>query len=151
MPAHRKETYNRNDRADHRPGARGSYEAARKRVLAAANVCAICGQTLDKSIKFPHPMSATVDHIIPIAKGGHPFALENLQAVHLCCNQRKGDDLIPKEAETPKHYDNRDLPLSLDWANEEQTPDLENLHARGYEFYARGILPLKPGTGKAQK
>ena len=33
-------------------------------------VCQICGQVTDKRLKFPHPMSASLDHTIPLAKQG---------------------------------------------------------------------------------
>ncbi len=35
----------------------------------------------------PHPLSTEVDHIVPLAEGGHPFASENLRAVHRKCNR----------------------------------------------------------------
>ena len=41
-------------------------------------------------LKYPDPMSKTVDHIIPIAKGGHPSDLANLQLAHRWCNRQKG-------------------------------------------------------------
>ena len=106
-----------------RPDRDGTHQAAfernRKKILLTQDVCGICGKPVDKSLKFPHPMSPTVDHIIPIAKGGHPSALDNLQAAHLICNQVKGSRLvveqnknIQKEAQT---ISNRVLPLSIDW------------------------------------
>lgn len=113
-----KKKFNRNDRADHTPGARQAYEQARKRILLRATICAICGQPLDKSLKYPDPMSPTVDHIIPLAKGGHPYAMENLQAAHRKCNRLKSDHLLSLKFEDdskPKAYNNRDLPQSADW------------------------------------
>ena len=110
--------YDRNKRADHLPGSRPAYEAARKRILATATVCAICGRPLDKSLKSPDPMSATVDHIIPISKGGHPYDPENLQPAHRCCNREKSNRLLPIRTEAPtgpQAYNNRDLPQSADW------------------------------------
>lgn len=142
-------SYDRNKRADKLPGVRGVYESHRKKILAAASVCAICGRPLDKSLKYPDPMSPTVDHIIPIAKGGHPTDLNNLQAAHRCCNRAKSDRLAPLETfpEEATAFSNRDLPLSCDWAHEDNSPDIEELHARGYELYADGVRPRKPGTG----
>ena len=112
-----KKHIDRNERADHKAGTRGSYESARRRILATATVCGICGRPIDKSLKYPDPMSATVDHIIPLSKGGHPFALENLQAAHRCCNREKSDRILPIERVTtePQAYNNRDLPQSADW------------------------------------
>ena len=96
-----------------------AYEKNRRIVIAGTGVCALCGLPLDKSLRFPDPMSVTVDHIIPVAKGGHPSALENLQAAHLICNQVKGarqvvevNKDIQKTAQT---ISNRVLPQSIDW------------------------------------
>ena len=96
-----------------------AYEKNRRVIIAESEVCAICGLPLIRGAKFPDPMSTTVDHIIPIAKGGHPSALDNLQAAHLICNQVKGTRLvveqnknIQKEAQT---ISNRVLPLTIDW------------------------------------
>ena len=66
-------------RADRKGPHRANYERNRKRILATQNTCGICGHQVDFSLKSPHPMSATIDHIIPVAKGGHPSDISNLQ------------------------------------------------------------------------
>ena len=93
---------------------RYTYEANRKLILASQDVCAICGQPVDKTLKSPHPMSATVDHIIPIAKGGHPSDINNLQLAHRACNRAKSDKLHFDEPQREKNY-NRDLPQTRNW------------------------------------
>lgn len=53
-------------------------------------MCGLCGESIDPQAKLPNQMSASVDHIIPIAGGGsHERA--NVQAAHLRCNVLKGD------------------------------------------------------------
>ena len=94
-----------------------AFARNKKKILATQTVCGICGRPVDKSLRYPHPMSATVDHIIPIARGGHPSDLENLQLAHWTCNRQKSDKLVPyqekkKKAET---VSNRILPQSCDW------------------------------------
>lgn len=100
-------------------GFRSVYERNKKRILAESDVCAICGLPINKRLKFPDPMSPTVDHIIPIAKGGHPSDPANLQAAHLICNQVKGTkttiEINGNLVEESKIIGNRDLPLSRDW------------------------------------
>ena len=54
-------------------------------------VCGICGDSVDKSLKWPDPMSPSLDHIQPLSKGGH-HVLSNVQLAHLECNVRKGDE-----------------------------------------------------------
>ena len=49
----------------------------------------LCGRKINKELKYPHPMSVSLDHIMPLAKGGtHEW--DNLQASHLRCNMSKG-------------------------------------------------------------
>lgn len=99
-------------RVDRAPGNRYLFETNRKIILASQSVCAICGRPVDKSLKYPDPMSATVDHIIPISKNGDPVSLDNLQLAHRCCNRAKSDRIL---AEVLPKDENRKLPLSEDW------------------------------------
>ena len=52
-------------------------------------VCQLCNGNIPKTAKSPHPMSASVDHIIPLDAGGSDSP-ENVQATHLRCNIAKG-------------------------------------------------------------
>jgi hypothetical protein len=53
------------------------------------HACPLCGLPLDRSKPWPHPQSASIDHIIPLSRGGaHVDA--NCQPAHLKCNQSKG-------------------------------------------------------------
>lgn len=54
--------------------------------------CSICGLPINVSLHYPNPWSLTIDHIIPISKGGttHP---DNLAPAHFRCNRRKGEKL----------------------------------------------------------
>ncbi len=52
--------------------------------------CGLCGGKVNPNLKHPHPKSATLDHIIPIAQGGMHIK-ENVQLAHMICNSRKGD------------------------------------------------------------
>lgn len=54
--------------------------------------CGICCQPIDPLLPWPHRMSKTLDHVIPLAKGGtHEPA--NVQLAHAVCNSRKNDRL----------------------------------------------------------
>lgn len=156
---------NRNDRPDHKPGHRMEYERNRKRILATQEICALCGKPVDKKLKYPHPMCATVDHIIPVSKGGHPSSIDNLQLAHFSCNRQKWDR-VQAEVQTDKlrtqgHTDAysvndpRGLPLSIDWSHYEATDngsnfdtlwkEAEQLRYKGYIITARGIMPKGKG------
>lgn len=52
--------------------------------------CGICCGAIDIDIPHPDPMSPSVDHVVPLSRGGeHSYA--NCQASHLGCNCSKGD------------------------------------------------------------
>lgn len=53
-------------------------------------ICGICGEKIDKTLNYPDKMSATLDHIIPLSKGG-THTRENVQASHGVCNFSKGN------------------------------------------------------------
>lgn len=56
-------------------------------------VCGICGQGVDRSLRWPAKLSATLDHVIPLSKGGsHEYA--NVQLAHAVCNSRKNDRIV---------------------------------------------------------
>ena len=63
----------------------------RRRVLAAYDTCAICGRPVDKTLKSPHPMSAEVDELIPVSRGGDPYSFANCRLTHRICNRFKSD------------------------------------------------------------
>ena len=110
---------------------RAQFDKNKKRIFATQTVCAICGKPVDFSLKFPHPLSPTIDHIIPIAKGGHPSDIDNLQLAHRCCNRAKSDKVLTKAVKDDQQLvvSNRILPATFDWT---KTPPLP-LPSRGRE------------------
>jgi hypothetical protein len=51
--------------------------------------CGLCGKAVNRGAVAPHPLSPTIDHIIPLSRGGdHTRA--NVQCAHFLCNARKG-------------------------------------------------------------
>lgn len=108
-------------RADHVGEHRTAYEKNKRKILATGDMCGICGQPVDKSIKDRlNPLAPTIDHIIPISKGGHPSDISNLQLAHRWCNRQKADkflDIKSKFKEEEREIMNDDLPLHFDWKN----------------------------------
>lgn len=105
-------------RPDRQPGNRAAFEKARLKILKTQTVCGICGKPVDFSFKYPHPLSPTVDHIVPVSKGGHPSDISNLQLAHRCCNREKSDKLVVRtNVSEQKVLSNRVLPATFNWAD----------------------------------
>lgn len=53
-------------------------------------MCGLCQEHVDSSLRYPDPLSASLDHIVPLSLGGdHTPA--NVQLAHWVCNVRKGN------------------------------------------------------------
>lgn len=55
-------------------------------------ICGLCDEDVDPTLKWPDPFMQSLDHIVPLAKGGGHVS-ENVQLAHLVCNVRKGTSL----------------------------------------------------------
>jgi 5-methylcytosine-specific restriction endonuclease McrA len=51
--------------------------------------CQICGKGVNRNLRFPDPMSASLGHIIPVSLGGAHIP-SNVRLEHLRCNIRYG-------------------------------------------------------------
>ena len=73
------EEFNRQDKF---AGQLAQFKSNKKRILATQDVCGICGKPVDKNLKYPHPLSATVDcmsKLMPLSpwqKAGTPQTLQ---------------------------------------------------------------------------
>lgn len=107
-------------RPDQNGTHRKQFERNKKKIYATQDICAICGKPVDFSIPYPHPLSACIDHIIPVSKGGHPSDINNMQLAHMTCNRQKADKLIDdsrrrQTTNCNEIISNRLLPHTLDW------------------------------------
>lgn len=109
---------NNKNRPDQDGTHRGAFDKNKKKIYATQSVCGICGKPVDFNLKYPHPLSPCIDHIIPVAKGGHPSDIDNLQLAHAGCNRQKSDKIYKnQEIVAPRILGNRNLPQSLEWAS----------------------------------
>jgi len=53
-------------------------------------ICQLCHARVNPAIKYPHPDSPTLDHVIPLSQGGH-HTHQNLVLTHSRCNIGKRD------------------------------------------------------------
>lgn len=114
---------NSTPRPDQNGTHRKAFERNKKKIYATRSECGICGKPIDFSIKYPHPLSPCIDHIIPVAKGGHPSDISNLQLAHWTCNRQKSDNLMQSvpSAGSGTVISNRILPQSMDWSTYRST------------------------------
>lgn len=58
--------------------------------------CHICRKRVGRKIAWPHPRSASLDHLVPLSKGGsHDPA--NVCLAHLGCNNSKGNRAVGEQ------------------------------------------------------
>lgn len=83
----------------------------RARVLAEETFCHLCNGEVDKTLRTPHPLSAEVDELVPVSRGGSPFDRANCRLAHRICNQQRGNRLLG----VPVVSKCVDFPLSKGW------------------------------------
>lgn len=114
----RKKVMGMRNRPDKDGTHRGAFERNKKKIFATQSVCGICGKPVDFTLKYPHPLSPCIDHIIPIARDGHPSDIDNLQLAHWTCNRQKSDKIVERKnvsGDGNEVISNRILPQSIDW------------------------------------
>lgn len=89
------------------------WALARKRAIASKDhICAICHTQIDVEAPAFSPLAVEVDHIVPRARGGALYEIDNLQLTHSKCNRKKG-------ARMASDYDGLEVgnpvPLSNNW------------------------------------
>lgn len=105
----------RRRRADQSGIDEGIFRKNRAILIKTAEFCALCGRPIDKTLKAPDPFSVSIDHIIPVAKGGKS-TMDNLQATHLICNKQKGAKIIlQRHSNETKVVQFKSFPQYVDW------------------------------------
>lgn len=89
------------------------WAQTRKRALATLDpICAICHRPIDLEAPPFSPLAVEVDHIVPRARGGALYELDNLQLTHSQCNRKKGARMA--EDYEDQQFINQ-VPLSNAW------------------------------------
>lgn len=55
-------------------------------------ICGLCNGSVDPDLIYPNPEAASIDHVIPLSRGGDD-APDNVQLAHFRCNWAKGSNL----------------------------------------------------------
>ena len=79
---------------------RGLIEAKWK---AGSRKCILCGKPIDPDLPARHPMSRTIEHLIPIARGGR-HDLDNIDFAHHACNASKQDKTVEEYRDWLKRF-----------------------------------------------
>jgi 5-methylcytosine-specific restriction endonuclease McrA len=53
-------------------------------------ICAICQEKIDPLERFPSCEAATIEHLIPLSRGGS-HSMDNIRPAHARCNSMKGN------------------------------------------------------------
>lgn len=68
--------------------------------MAHGDICYLCGDPINFKLRYPNPDSPSVDHIVPLARGG-THTLDNCAMTHWGCNNKKNvRDAITRPATT---------------------------------------------------
>lgn len=93
----------------YRSNKRGAWveDVSRKVVLERDGwICHLCEDGIPKDVTYPHHLYGSLDHVIPLSKGGtHEYA--NVKAAHFLCNSLKSDNenWKPSKGKLIKQYD----------------------------------------------
>lgn len=76
---------------NHKRRGAGPMKVSRKRLLELrGNRCHICGKVIDLKLSGMHPMGFTIDHLLPVSRGG-TNDISNLHVAHRRCNTARGN------------------------------------------------------------
>ena len=56
-------------------------------------ICIVCDERIDKELCWPDQYSATLDHVVPLSRGG-THTWDNVAPAHLLCNHTKNDGVL---------------------------------------------------------
>lgn len=72
--------------------------------LTAHPVCHLCGKKIDLSLPRGHEMAGTVDHLVPVSRGGARWDPSNHRSAHRLCNMRRGVRAVEQVGETSRSW-----------------------------------------------
>jgi len=81
----------------------GRYKRLRKAILRPGVDCWICGLPIRFGVDPMHPLSPTLDHVVPYSKGGKDER-DNLRPAHRKCNRLKSDKAPAREPVTSQEW-----------------------------------------------
>ena len=101
-------------------------------------VCQLCMEPINRTLRWPDPMCASLDHVVPVSMGGDNSA-ENLQASHFRCNRSKGNRTSGSELRpAPIH-------LGVEYCSANKAAKHLSIHPnRVHRLVHAGVVPTMP-------
>ena len=66
--------------------------------------CWLCGHNIDTRLTEKHPLSFTLDHVVPLSKGGDLLDPANARAAHRSCNSARGNRTSVKQPRASRRW-----------------------------------------------
>lgn len=73
-------------------------------VRAMGQPCWLCGHHIDLTLDPRDRWSFTLDHLIPLSKGGDLEDPANARSAHRCCNSARGNRTNPRRPDTSRRW-----------------------------------------------
>ncbi|RUP66722.1 HNH endonuclease [Streptomyces sp. NP10] len=73
-------------------------------VKALGDPCARCGHNIDPGLDPRHPLSFTLDHVVPLSRGGNLLDPANARSMHRRCNSARGNRVGPQPLKTTRRW-----------------------------------------------
>ncbi|MEU5133426.1 HNH endonuclease [Streptomyces californicus] len=73
-------------------------------VKAQGDPCARCGHNIDPTLDARHPLSFTLDHVVPLSRGGDLLDPANARSMHRRCNSARGNRMGPQPLKTTRRW-----------------------------------------------
>ncbi|MFF9084414.1 HNH endonuclease [Streptomyces rubiginosohelvolus] len=73
-------------------------------VKALGDPCARCGHNIDPTLDARHPLSFTLDHVVPLSRGGNLLDPANARSMHRRCNSARGNRVGPQPLKTTRRW-----------------------------------------------
>ncbi|ARF75690.1 HNH endonuclease [Kitasatospora albolonga] len=73
-------------------------------VKALGDPCARCGHNIDPTLDARHPLSFTLDHVVPLSRGGNLLDPANARSMHRRCNSQRGNRVGPQPLKTTRRW-----------------------------------------------
>lgn len=89
-----------NPRRKHSAAYAKASKAFKAQCRASGDVmCYFCGKTVDMELHHYDKWSFTVQHIVPVSRGGAVAEIENMAPAHRSCNAKEGNRLAGTRTE----------------------------------------------------